>query len=483
MSDSAIIAKNTLAIFSGEIVAHALGFFITIILARYLGDAGFGVYSFAFAFASIMIIFSDLGVSTLMVREVSRKPKLLNNYASNIFLIKFILTIAIALILFIIVTQIESLSEVGYAIYWASFAMLFLEFSFFFRKFLHIKQIMEYEAIIKIFEKVITLLFLLLMFYLFKKITVFVAVVTFFVGYASTFLLSFYYAKVKVNPSIRMAYVNLDISKHLLKNSWQFWLTTVFIIIYFKVDTLMLSFMTSYESVGWYNAAYKLIEGLNFMPTLFIVAIFPAMSVLYVKNKQYLQTVFEKTIYYLLLLSIPIGVGVSLLASRFILLFYTSEYGAAIGVLQILIWAEVFVFVNYFMGFLLNSIDKQGLFTRTIFIGLIINVVLNTVLIPSYGIYGAAFATLATEIINFFQLFRYTQNSGYTFNILKTIYKPLLAALVMGIVIYFSLSLHLVLILSLAILTYFLVLFLTKSIGKNEFNLFLRAIKKLRQRN
>ena len=477
MSDSAIIAKNTLAIFSGEIVAHALGFFITIILARYLGDAGFGVYSFAFAFASIIVIFSDLGISTLMVRDASRNQKLLKKYAATIFVTKGILSLLILGVVSFIVAAEPSVETLS--VFLATMAMIFLEFSFFFRKFLHVKQVMEYEAIIKVFEKLVTLALLpFLIWYGFKIVG---AVTVFLVAYALTCILSYYYAISKVTTF--KPRFDAKFAKYLFRHSWQFWLATVFAVIYFKVDTLMLSIMTNYEYVGWYNAAYKLIEGLNFMPTLFIVAIFPAMSVLYVKNKQYLQTVFEKTIYYLLLLSIPIGVGVSLLASRFILLFYTSEYGAAIGVLQILIWAEVFVFVNYFMGFLLNSIDKQGLFTRTIFIGLIINVVLNTVLIPSYGIYGAAFATLATEIINFFQLFRYTKNSGYTFNILKTIYKPLLAALVMGIVIYFSLSLHLVLILSLAILTYFLGLFLTKSIGKNEFNLFLRAIKKLRQRN
>ncbi len=477
MSDASTVAKNTLVLFAGELIAHALGFVITIVLARYLGAAGFGIYSYVFAFASIVLIFSDIGTSTLMVRDASRKRILLKKYASNIIIIKLILSILLILAVFTITQFTNRTSSVSKEIYFAILAMILLEFSFFFRKYFNIIQELEYEAYIKVCEKVMTLTLILIA--VFYKLNLFFIILLFVIAYGGTFVISAYYAFRRVG-ALNFKFVNFIFWRYLFKNSWQFWLATVFTVIYFKIDTVMLSFMTNYAAVGWYNAAYKLIDGLNFVPTLFIVAIFPAMSFLYFKDQKRLKKIFGKYVSYLFILAIPIGIGVTLLSDRIILSFFGYQYSNAALALQILIWAEVFVFVNYFMGFLLNAIDKQRLFTLTTLVGLICNVFLNLLLIPRYGIYGAAFATLFTEILNFIQLYSYSSEYGYSFSIIQTISKPIMASIVMALVIYATLSLHVLAIISLASAAYIIMLLLLRAIGKEEFNLFLSAIKKLR---
>ncbi|MBI2546225.1 flippase [Candidatus Woesearchaeota archaeon] len=489
MSDSTTIAKNTLVLFAGELVAHALGFLITIVLARTLGDAGFGTYSFAFAIAQLGIIFTDLGMSTLMVRDASKDNKKLRYYSKNVFWLKSILSITVFVTLGFI--MYETYKPVLVPVLLATIAMIFLELGFFFRKFFNIFQKLEYEALVKVSEKIITFLLLLLLF-VFHKYTIVSVISIFVISYAITLIIVLFcvHRFISIDNLLRHTFntVSLkDLNKFYQTKRYiflQFGLATVFAIIYFRIDTVMLFYMlgSGAEAVGWYNAAYKLIDGLNFIPTLFIAAIFPAMSFLYTKNNQYLQIVYQKSIYYLLLLAIPIGVGVSLLSARFILIFYGSEYLNAVFALQILIWAEVFVFVNYFTGFLLNSIEKQKLFTITVFIGLAFNVALNLFLIPIYGIYGAAAATLATEILNFIMLYIFSRNNGYSFSLIKTIYKPVAAALVMAAAIYASLSLHIIAIIPLAAAVYVAALVLLKGIGKGEFDLFLRAIAKLRKK-
>jgi len=68
------VAKNTGIIISGELIFRLVSLVVTIYLARYLGTAGFGKYSFVFAYLAFFNIITDLGLQTILVREMSREP-------------------------------------------------------------------------------------------------------------------------------------------------------------------------------------------------------------------------------------------------------------------------------------------------------------------------------------------------------------------------------------------------------------------------
>ena len=87
------IAKNTGILFSAQIIACILGFFYSIYMARYLGPVGFGVLSFAIALILIFGVFGDLGLSTLLTRELSKDKSLEEKYIGNFIPIKIILSI------------------------------------------------------------------------------------------------------------------------------------------------------------------------------------------------------------------------------------------------------------------------------------------------------------------------------------------------------------------------------------------------------
>ena len=87
------IAKNTTVLFLSQIISYALGIFLSLYIARYLGANGYGILSFALAFSGIFSILADLGLSTLTVREVSRDKSLATKYLGNVLLIKIIFVI------------------------------------------------------------------------------------------------------------------------------------------------------------------------------------------------------------------------------------------------------------------------------------------------------------------------------------------------------------------------------------------------------
>ena len=284
-----------------------------------------------------------------------------------------------------------------------------------------------------------------------------------------------YYFMLYILTKTKISEVSLAIDveswKQNLKESMPFWITTVFISIYFRIDTIMLGFMKGFAVTGWYNAALKIIEVITRIPFLLIVAVFPALAKFHRLSYDKTKLLYEKSFYYMILLALPIATGLILLADRVILHIYSSEFTNSVIALQILAASLIFIFVNYLMGYLLNAIDRQKLFTLTSGITTIFNILLNVILIPKYSYIGAAVATLISEILSFSMLYYLTSKNKFSINLAKIVAKPIIANIAMiGFVIYLK-NLHLILIISISAIIYFLVILAIKGIGKEEINL------------
>jgi len=257
-----------------------------------------------------------------------------------------------------------------------------------------------------------------------------------------------------------------------------FWFTLLFFRVYTKTDTLMLAAMKGFAVTGWYNAASKLIEALSFFPNVIINAVFPAMSRFHRTSKELLKKLFQKTFYYLFVLSFPLTIGTSVLAHRFIFFIYKDQFIKAGTILQILIWAVLFLFVNQSMGYLLNAINKQKYFTIANGVCAFANITLNFALIPKFSYIGAAIATVITQVINFSLLYYFTLINGYKIDLIKTTFRPIIAGIIMGVSILYLNFLHILIVVPIAIILYFLALTLIGGFGKEEFDLVKSLIKR-----
>jgi len=148
--------------------------------------------------------------------------------------------------------------------------------------------------------------------------------------------------------------LDFGFQKNFLKRSWPFWFTGIFLAIYFRIDTVMISLMRGSAETGLYNASYRLLDALYFIPAAVIGAIFPAMSQLHVSSKAVLQKLYRKSFYYLFVIALPMGIGATILADRLLFFIYGTEFSGAGIALQILIWAEVAIFLSSLTGHLLN---------------------------------------------------------------------------------------------------------------------------------
>ena len=470
------IAKNTSFLLISQIISYIFTFFITMYAARYFGANIFGIWSIALSITGILGIFADLGMSTLMIREVSRDLSLADKYISNAIFIKIILSI-LTFGLIIIITNLIGYPEiVKNVIYIVTVSVIIGSFAGILGAIFQVNEKMEYISLSTILSSVITLLGTAIMIFYNLGIVFFA-----FINILSTGLISVYIL-IKYAQNFPLPQLKIDFSfwKPILKESWPFGVTALSGMLYNYIDSIMLSVTQGAEVVGWYSAAYRLMLILLFIPNAVNMAIFPVMSRFYTSSEDSLKLMNEKYFKYMIILGVPIGVGTTILADKIILMIFGSGYIQSIIALQILIWTIILTFAGAPFVQLLQSINKQFIITKISVISAIINIILNLVLIPSFSYIGASFATLIAAIISTGYIFLVTYKIGYGIPykiVINDLSKILFATLTMSIFILYFKELNVFLLSFMATLLYFIVLYIVKCIDEVDIML----LKQLRR--
>ena len=402
-------AKNAGILFASNAIAKLLNFFYTVSMARYLGAEFFGILSFAMAFALIFGVFADLGLQTLSVREIARNKTLTGKYLRNIAAIKLILGLIVVIFIAIVLRFTHYPFETVYVIYLISISVLLNSFNNMFYAVYQAHEKMKYIGIANVLNSVL----------MFSGVIAFIYLKLNIIDFAYVYLLSAILILIfNLINIVRGGFIKLNATKNkedrigdkiedkidfkfwknLLKNSIPFGLISIFVIIYFKIDSVMLGVMKTDKAVGYYSAAYRLIDVLTaLVPAVIFSAIFPVMS-------QYLNfnDKLKKIYIFSFKLSLFAGAGIAiftLLFARYIIIaVYGSGYAGSIISLQILVWAFFVMCISSVTSGLLSSVNKQNIVTVGAGAGALINVGLNLLLIPIYSLNGSAAATVITEI-------------------------------------------------------------------------------------
>lgn len=477
MNRAKLIAKNTAILLLAEVVSKIFMFIFIMYTARYLGAKNFGIFSFALAFTGILGIFSDIGLAQLTTREVARNRSSASKYFQNVLGIKIILAIMTFILILLIINTIESSKEMITVVYLIGVATIFYTFILMFNSIFQAFEVMKYISIGKILSSVLLVSVILLTqkkgFDIVDFATLYVSV--FFVILCYSYIIC---VKKFVSSKIEFDWV---FWKKTIKEALPFGLTSYFIMIYLMIDSVMLSFMQGDEIVGWYNAGYRLILALTFIPISFHTALFPAMSQLYINSQNSLKHLHENFFKYMIILAVPIAVGTTLLADRIVILIFGSGYLPSIIVIKILIWSLVFIFARTPIERLFESVNQPIAVTKVFGISAILNIFLNFMLIPKYSYIGAAAATLITDFTVFIILFYLNTKIIWGISLKKAlhmVFKISTVSMAMGASIFYFYSINLYIIVFLAIIIYAVGLILFNIIDKNDINLFKKIIFK-----
>ncbi len=472
MSEAETIAKNTFFLSLGEMGTRVLSFLLVVAIARYLGDVGLGAFAFAFAFTDILLNALDLGLPFYIMREMAKDKQASERYISNVLGLRFLMLplIPIAgLLMWLASVYIFNIAApqtwLVVALATAGMAINFLTDPF--RQVFVAHERDAYYSGLIILERLIFTGAGIALLAMGKGLIPVVSM------YVASQLVSFFTTTYFVRRKFAKFTVKLDktlITTTVKKALW-FWLATFMRMLYQRIDTILLGIMQGFAVTGWYGAAYRITESLRFIPLVVIPAVFPALSRLHTQSKESVKALYEKTFYYMLIAAIPMAVGLTLISDKVILFFYGQTFSASIIALQLLIWAEALLFLHFIMGFLLNAIDKQHLFTIATAIYAAVNAALNLIMIPKYSYVGAGVVAVITQAIAVIMLYYFCAKNGYGLNLPKLILKPAVAAVAMAAALIATRGLHLLAAVPAAAAVYVAVLAITKGIGKEEVEL------------
>ena len=477
MSSIQKIAKNTSLLMGSNIVGFVSSFFFLMYTTRYLGSDRYGVLSFSIAFASIIIFFADIGIGSVIIRDIARDRQLTEKYFGNSIMVKIILAIITLIITVVIGYAFGYPSTTMKVVYIITISLILVSFSDVVRSIFQAFESMKYVALGSVIYNLIMLICAIMAIHLSWDVNGFA-----FVYLISSIILVGYYAFVSIEkiPSPKFR-VDLAFWRYLVKEALTFGLSSIFIRIYYYIDIFMISLIISNpnEVIGWYNAAYRMVLVLGFIPTTLLNSIYPIMSKSFILKDKYLNFMFEKSFKYLLIIAIPIGIGTTALANRIILLVYGPDFTLSAIALQILVWSEVLIFLNVTFGTLLNSINKQIIVTKQTMLAAALNIGLNLILIPRYSYIGASIATVSTELFAFFFLLYYTSKEGYRLpmTIIISFIKVLVAASIMCAFLELLNQAPLLLLIAMSAILYLFVIYILDIFDSDDLHMLKKLFK------
>ncbi len=436
----------------------------------------YGIFAFALAFVFIFGIFIDLGVSDFSQREIARDKKLATSYLGNLLLWKLVLSIVVFVVLVPTINLLKSSSETRLVVYLLGFATILKSFKITCRSFFRAFERFDLDFLTAYVERCTLLaagiVVLILCGGLISLALVFVIVRAF--DLALTFgILN--WKIVKIIPRFNFSFL-----KKLQIEALPFGLFSIIMVLYAYADTVMLSFMRTNAEVGWYNAGYKIYEGLIILPWIICAVLYPRLSHLFISRKNTHLFLSTRAVKYMFIISFPILICGIILSKNIINILFGQEFQTSVVALQILLAGIIFVFQIQLFQTILNSIDKQKVVMYVGVTGLIVNILLNLLLIPRYGVKGAAVTTVASELMVFGIYCFYLYRSSFKISIWKSSLKPLFASLIVGGLVWKFNSLPLILLLFLGLALYLFLLFCFKVFDSEEINLvcgLARAVK------
>lgn len=390
MTTSHKLARNTLYLTASYVGQKAIAFIYFTVLARFVGVEDTGAYFLALAFVMIITAINDVGMTSVVIREVAKEKDEAVLWTRTVLGIKLI-TMPITLVLaFFVPVLLGYDTEVITLIRISTVIMLADTLSLSFYGTLRGLHNLKYESvgifIGQIISAVIGFVFMAT-----GIATLPLLVIALIIGSTWNVLFSAY--NIVKNLGIKTLLPTYSMGWRPLKMAFAFFLAAIFVKIYSYVDSLVLAQVIGNSAVGIYAVAYKLTYAFQFLPLAFVAALYPTMSA-QANDSIKLKKTFLQAIWYLALLGMPIIFGLWALAPEIIHLFYGEEFLESVLPLQILIFVLIPIFFDFPIGSLLNATNRQHIKTGIMGVAMVINVIANVLLIPKIGVIGASISGL-----------------------------------------------------------------------------------------
>jgi PST family polysaccharide transporter len=407
------IVDNISWLFFDKILRMGVGLIVGVWIARYLGPEQFGLLSYATAFVGLFSAMAGLGLQGIVVRDIVREPggkKETLGTTALLQLIGGLLAYGLTLGTIFLLRPDDSLVKALVAILGS--VMLFKA-----------SEVAVYWFESQLLSKYIVwvqngcfLVFAAIKLVLIKKNAQLIDFAWAIMGEALVVALLMLVMLGLRGPRLRQLRINLLRAKVLLTDSWPLFLSGISIVIYMKIDQIMLGQMLGGKAVGIYSVAVRISEVWSFIPMMIVASVFPAI----VAAKERSETHYYQRIQQLYDLMVWLSVGVALpmtfLSTPIVTLLFGDAFAESGPILAIHIWTTVFIFLGVSSGKWLIIEELQLLALKRNIYGAMFNIVLNLILIPYFHALGAAIASLISCAIAYYVMDAFDPRTKCAFN-------------------------------------------------------------------
>jgi O-antigen/teichoic acid export membrane protein len=420
-----------------------------------VGPAEYGLYFSLLNFTYLFNIILDLGITNFNIKNLAQHPHLAKQYLGKIIPIRVLLFFIYVVLVYLIAKGLNY-SEKQFSILWVLVFNQFLISSIFYiRSYFAGLLLLKAEVIFSVLDKLF--LILIVGFYLFgfgkEKINIhlFVELQTF--SYLFTFILALLLLIYKIGkPKIKW---HFSFNQLMISKSFPYALLIVLMMFYNRIDSVMIERISGSKEAGIYAQAYRLLDAFFMFATLFSSLLFPIFTNM-IKSQISILSLLNSSQRILISGAILIA-GISFFNAPYLLnLIYNQDITQSSEIFKLLMISFIPVCFIVIFGTLLTANGNLKFLNRLSLFGIFLNFILNYLMIPKLGAYGAALTSLITQsLIAFFQIFYVFKSFKFDFKLNQSVkyigFVTLI--LILGLLIPFENSIY-------SILTFFFFSFL-----------------------
>lgn len=388
------IASNTLAQGIGRLGNLALNLVAMLALVRYLAVDLYGSYIFIINFTTLFGLIGDFGISQVAVREISREPEKANALLTMSAMLRFGLSCLAIVICLVVINTMEATSTERVGVLLASGVFVFQALSSFNSIFLA-KLAMHYDAMtnfaVRLVDTGLVLLFIaqgrgLLPFLVTPLVSGIVGVVLVVAIVVKRF-------------QVRLVWDATCISM-LLREAWPVGLASLPVILFFRVDSLLLNRLAGNAATGIYAAAQRPVEYLLVIVSpLLINSVYPLLSAYWPEEKARFIQLYRRAFNVQISFIVFIAAVAVVFSSQIVELLYTYKFADSALPLRVLFIAAIFMFMGAYVARMLIAVNGQRMALLNESVGAVVNIGFNLWLIPRLGATGSSLAMLITVTV------------------------------------------------------------------------------------
>jgi len=397
------IASNTFYQMLGKVFSMAITILATVVITRFYGREEYGAFSLMQNWPALFFIIVDFGLNAIATRELSKDWSKAGVYFGNILVIRTLLSLFFIFFLWIALAFFPYSDSLKFGIR-LSLLLILMQALYTTTNIIFQVRLKYDMSTIGYLVGYLSILFLILVFALFRINVVWVSF-SYVVGGAITFFVNLgFVRKLGVKPDFGL---DSDLWKYLFIQTIPLGLMFIFSQINFKSDSILLSILrlpnryglNNTESVAVYNLPYKIFEVALVVPTFFMNSVYPVLVRHMMEGKSRLKFTFERSMTLLILSGVGAGLIGFVFAPFAIKVLGGSQFAQSVGVLRILMLGLVLYYATQPISWLIVTLGKQNYLPYIYLVGAIFNVTANYIFIPRYSFYASAVITHLSELI------------------------------------------------------------------------------------